>query len=151
MTTGKALMNTSQSPEVLAFRIERLRKGPRNWTYWIAAFTALNGVFLLLTQDFVILAGLVFPFAAPGTWSHFLAAAVLVGIGHFGHKIRPLLLVGLSVYLLDTIFAGYLQLWSGVVMHVVVLILIALALSVATALAKRQASNAQPAIPADRA
>ena len=101
--------------------MQRLRKAPRNWTYWVAGFTAANGIFLALQHDFMILAGLALPFAIPGTTPH-LAAAVIFGLlAYFSGKFPKLLILPLAVYVADALFTAYAQLWSGLVMHLVVL------------------------------
>jgi len=131
-------VSAAQDPNVLAYRIERLRKGPRNWIFWVALFTALNGVFLALGQDVMILAGLVVPFAWAGWSAHLFAALLLSGLAYFARKVNALALVGVSIYVLDTVFAVIAKLWSGVIMHVVILLFMALTLNAARVLAKQQ-------------
>ena len=101
--------------------MQRLRKAPRNWTYWVAGFTAANGLFLAMQHDFMILAGLVSPFAIPGTAPHLIAAAVLGAIAYFSSRFPRLLVLSLVIYFADMLFAAYAELWSGLVMHLVVL------------------------------
>jgi hypothetical protein len=133
-------MRPSQDPNVLAYRLERLRRAPRNWTFWIAAFTVLNGVFLAIKEDFMILAGLVIPFGFDGFWPHFIAAAMLAVAGYVGTRVTGLLWAAGAVYLVDTAFAAYAGIWSGVAMHVVVLVLVSIALNGLRVLGRQQAS-----------
>ncbi len=113
-------MTETQDPKVLAFRMQRLRKAPRNWTYWVAGFTAANGLFLAMQHDFMILAGLAFPFAIPGATPHVIAAASVAAIAYFSSRAPKLLILSLVVYVVDTLFTAYVQLWSGLAMHLVV-------------------------------
>jgi hypothetical protein len=136
-------VSQSQSESVISFRVERMRRAPRNWTYWVAFFTFLNGLFLLIGQDILILAGLIAPFLLPTASSHFIAAAVFAALAYFSSRLRALLAIGLVIYIADTLLAAYLGLWSGFVMHVVVLALVGIALSVARRLARQLASQAQ--------
>ena len=115
---------------------------PRRWTYWIAAFTAINGVLLLANQDLTFLVGLVVPFAFSGAAPHFIAAAVVASLAFLSSKSRSLLLVGLLLYVADTLFSAYLNLWSGVIMHVVVLGLTAVAIGTGRRLNAQLASSA---------
>jgi hypothetical protein len=133
-------MNLSQSPDVVAFRLQRMRKAPRNWCYWVAAFTAVNGLLVLTQPDVLFLAGFVFPYIIEGAWLHFASAVALAAVGHFGQANRILYAMALVIYVLDATFAGYVQMWSGVVMHVVVLAFVALAFKGARLLEKQQSS-----------
>ena len=117
-------MTDSQDPKVLEFRMQRLRKAPRNWTYWVAGFTAANGVFLALQHDIMILAGFALPFGIPGPAPHLISAAVLGGIAYASSKLQKLLLIPLVAYLVDTFFTAYAALWSGLIMHLIVLALV---------------------------
>ena len=124
---------------MIAFRIERMRRAPRNWTHWIALFTALNGVFLALQQDFLILAGLVVPFvvsesAAP----HFIAAAVFAALAYASSRSRGALIPAAAIYVLDAALAAYAGLWAGVVMHLVVFAFVGMALAGARQLEKQR-------------
>lgn len=136
-------MSESQNESVISFRVERMRRAPRNWTYWVAFFTFLNGLFLLIGQDFLILAGLVAPFLLTAAWPHFAAAAVFAALAYFSSKFRALLAVGLAIYIADTLLAAYLGLWSGFVMHLVVLVLVSIALVGSRRLAKQLAPQPQ--------
>jgi uncharacterized membrane protein len=101
--------------------MQRLRKAPRNWTYWVAAFTAANGIFLAMQHDIMVLAGFALPFAIPGPVPHLIIAAILVAFAYASKKIPKLLLIPLVAYIVDTAFTAYGQLWSGLAMHLVVL------------------------------
>ena len=101
--------------------MQRLRKAPRNWTYWVAGFTAANGIFLAMQHDFMILAGLALPFGIPGATSHLIAAVIFGAIAYTSNKLPKLLLIPLVAYIADTLFTVYVQLWSGLAMHLVVL------------------------------
>ena len=114
-------MAEDQDPKVLEFRMQRLRKAPRNWTYWIAGFTAANGIFLAIQHDITIIAGLALPFAISGPAPHLIAGAILAVIAYTSSKLPELLFIPLVTYIIDTCFAAYAQLWSGVFMHLVVL------------------------------
>ncbi|WP_423359465.1 hypothetical protein [Pseudomonas citronellolis] len=113
-------MTEMHDPKVLAFRMQRLRKTPRNWTYWIAGFTAANGIFLIMHHDVVILAGLILPFAIPGAALHLVAAAILAAIAYASRVIPRILIVPLIAYIADTLFAFYVKSWSGLAMHLAV-------------------------------
>ena len=131
-------MSPIQDPNVIAFRIERMRRAPRNWTYWIALFTALNGVFLALQQDFLILAGLVVPFVISATAvPHFIAAAVFAALAYVSLRSRASLVPAAAIYALDAALAAYAGLWAGVVMHLVVFAFVGMALAGARQLEKQ--------------
>ncbi len=104
--------------------MQRLRKAPRNWTYWIAGFTAANGLFLAMQHDFMVLAGLASPFAIPGATPHLIAAAAFGAIAYFSSRFPKLPILSLVVYVADMLFTAYVQLWSGLVMHLVVLVFV---------------------------
>jgi hypothetical protein len=133
-----AQARAEQDPAVIAFRLQRMRNAPRNWCWWVAAFTAVNGVVGLTQSDVLILAGLVIPFAVQGTWAHFAGAAVLGVVGYLGQQHRSLFVVALIAYILDAALAALLGFWSGVVMHIVVLALVGIALNGARLLVKQQ-------------
>jgi uncharacterized membrane protein YhhN len=138
--------SAQNDPAVVAYRIERLRKGPRNWLFGVALCTALNGLWLSLGQDLVVLAGLVLPFLTPDHTAHFIAAAILAAVAYFAKGLGPLTMIGVLIYVLDTVLAAYLQLWLGVIMHVVVLLFMAMTVYGARLLEKqqRQGSAVQP-------
>lgn len=127
----------SEAQSVRAYRVERMRRAPRNWTYWVAFFTLLNGVFLGIGQDILILAGLVAPFLVGGAWPHFVAALVLAALAFHAVKLRWLLIIGLLVYVADAILAIYLGLWAGMVMHILVLVFVGFALLTARSLSRQ--------------
>lgn len=131
----------SESQNVMSFRIERMRRAPRNWIYWIALFTLLNGIFLLIGQDFLVLAGLVVPFLLQAAWPHFAAAIVFAAFAYFSSQSRALLPVGFVIYVGDALLAAYIGLWAGVIMHFVVLALVGIPLAVAHNLAKQSPSQ----------
>lgn len=132
-------MSTADSPEVLEFRINRVKRAPRNWTYWVAAFTAVNGVSLEAHQDFMIPAGLTLPYSIPGASSHFIVAAVLAGLALISKKAPVLLYVSAAIYLADTALSAYLSIWLSVVMHFVVMMFVFMALTAARLLEKKRA------------
>lgn len=101
--------------------MDRLRKAPRNWTYWVAAFTAANGIFLAMQHDIMILAGFALPFALPGPAPHLTVAAVLAALGYASSKAPKILFIPLAGYVVDIAFTAYAQLWSGLAMHLAVL------------------------------
>jgi hypothetical protein len=127
----------SEVQSVTAFRVERMRRAPRNWTYWVAFFTLLNGVFLAAGQDVLILAGLVFPFLLGSAWPHFLLAVFFAALAYFSAHSRGLLVAGLVIYVTDALLAAYLDLWAGLVMHIVVLAFVGMALAGARQLSKQ--------------
>ena len=135
VATGSFSVSEVQS--VAAFRVERMRRAPRNWTYWVAFFTLLNGVFLALGQDILILAGLVFPFLLGSAWPHFLAAVFVAAMAYFSARLSGLLAAGLVIYIGDALLAAYLDLWPGLVMHIVVLAFVGMALAGARQLSKQ--------------
>ncbi len=112
---------TDNDQSVLDFRAQRLRRAPRNWTYWVAGFTAVNGLFLVMQQDFMILAGLVAPFAMPGAAPHLVAAGLFAAMAYLSTRLPKILIIAVIIYIADAIFAASAQLWAGVVMHAVVL------------------------------
>src|SRR5262245_22397219 len=120
-------MAQTDSPDVLAFRLERLLKAPRNWCSWVAVFTAMNGVFLLTKSEVLIPAALIFAYAA-GPWLHFVAATVLATLGYLGQSMRGLYVVALVIYVLDAVFCAFGALWFGVVVHAIVLAFVGFAL-----------------------
>lgn len=122
-------MSSVQHGSVTEFQANRASGAPRRWTYWVALFTAVNGFLLLSGQDLTFLAGLVAPFAFAGATSHFVAAALFAAIAYASLRYRPILLAALVLYLADTAFAAYSTLWSGVIMHVVVLALVGIAVT----------------------
>jgi len=115
---------------------------PRRWTYWVALFTAVNGLLLLLQQDLTFLAGLVAPFAFNGPAPHFVAALVLASIAYLSSRVRPILFVGLILYIVDSLFAAYLKLWSGVIMHFIVLVLVGISIAASRRLKAQLATEA---------
>ena len=118
-----------------------MRRAPRNWTYWVAVFTAINGVFLALQQDFLVLAGLVVPFVISTTSTpHFIAAAVFAALAYGSSRSRAALVPALAIYVLDAGLAAYAGLWAGVVMHLLVLAFVGIALTGARQLGKQLAS-----------
>ncbi len=135
-------MSDATSPEVMAFRIERIKRAPRNWTYWIALFTATNGICFATNSDFMIPAGLTLPFSIYSPLPHFLAAALFAALAFGSKKFQPLLYLGAAIYLLDTAFSVYLQIWMSVVMHCVVIAFVVFALGAAKGLAAQQAKLA---------
>src|SRR5262245_10671232 len=136
-------MNSVDSPEVMTFRLERLRKAPRNWCFWVAAFTAMNGVFLLTNSDVLIPAALIFP-SSSWPWLHFVSATVLATTGYLGQTIRGVYLLALAIYVLDILFCAFGGLWFGVVVHAIVLALVGFALNGVRILRKQL--GAQPTV-----
>ena len=136
-------MTSPQTPDVVAFRIQRLRNAPRNWCYWVAAFTAVNGLFSVAQSNIVIPAGLIFPYAVRGIWLHFVAAIVLVTVGYFGRSRQALFGIALVLYVIDAALAAYLRLWIGVSMHIVVLAFVGMALNGVRVLQKQLLSAQQ--------
>jgi hypothetical protein len=130
-----------QDPNVLAYQVSRLRKAPRNWINWIAVFTAINGLLLALAQDFLIPAGLCIPFAFRSPSAHWVAALPFAALAYFSKYRRSLLVVGGVAYLLDTVFAAYLDLWLFVIMHTVVFAFAAIALNGLRLLARQQVKS----------
>ena len=121
-------MDNHQDKNILEFRLNRIRNAPRNWAYWVAFFTALNGLFVLIDQDIVIGAGLIFPFIIPTPTLHFISAGILALISYLSSRVRSILWVSLIVYVLDTIFSAYFQFWFASIMHIVVIFLVGIAL-----------------------
>jgi len=136
-------MTEAHDPKVLEFRMHRLRKAPRNWTYWVAAFTAANGIFLAMQHDIMILAGFALPFAIPRPAAHFTIAAVLVALAYASNKAPKILFIPLVAYVVDAVFTMYAQLWSGLAMHLVVLAFIGLSFMGIRALRTLQAQQSR--------
>lgn len=143
-------MSAADSPEVLEFRINRVKRAPRAWTYWVAAFTAANGVSLEAEQDFMIPAGLTLPYSIPGGLSHFVVAAVLAGLALASKKASALLYVAALIYLADTVLSAYLSIWLSVVMHFVVMMFVLMALFAMRSLEKKR-TDALASITAENA
>ena len=114
-------MTEAHDPKVLEFRVHRLRKAPRNWTYWVAAFTAANGIFTAMQHNITILAGFALPFAIPGSVPHLAIAAILATLAYASNKVPKILFIPFAAYVVDTTFTMFAQLWSGLAMHLVVL------------------------------
>ena len=122
-------MSSNQEKTATEYQAERMSGAPRRWTYWIAVFTAINGVLLLANQDLTFLVGLVSPFALGGAAPHFVAAAAFALIAYLSSKSRYVLIGALLLYVADAVFSAVLSLWSGVIMHAVVLVLVAIAIA----------------------
>lgn len=114
------MSSPDNSPEVLAFRLDRMRRAPRNWATWIGAFTLINGLLMITQTDMVFLAGLVAPFMLGSGLAHLGAGATLLLMARAvpGSLWGPY--VVLMLYAVDTVLSGVLGLWTGVLMHVVV-------------------------------
>ena len=120
-------MENGQSPEVLAFRIERMKKAPRNWCYWIGIFTTINGILLISKSDVLFLAGLVIPYQFPSPLPHFIAA-VIYGLVGYLWKYWPLCAkIALGVYFVDLLLCAVLGFWAGVAMHAAIFFFIFMA------------------------
>lgn len=132
-------MNEPQDANVLAYRVGKLRKAPREWIICVAVFTAMNGLLLALHQIVSIPAGLVGAYAFPGLLAHWVAALSFALLGYLVKFHRSWLVAAGAIYLLDTVFAVYLQSWVAVLMHVTVFVLVAINLN-ALRLLKRQLS-----------
>jgi hypothetical protein len=144
-------MSAAQSPELMQFRVERMRRAPRNWCFWVAAFTAVNGILVGVQSDMTILAGFVVPYLIGGVEPHLAVAIILAVIGHFGQSNRSLYLIALVAYALDAVLAGALRLWAGLFMHVLIFVFIAIALNGARILQKQLAQvEQQPLRPDSR-
>ena len=87
-------MVDEQDPKVVEFRIRRIRRAPRNWTYWISVFTAVNALLIWLGEDTVILAGLVGPFMASGPLPHVIMALLFLALARFSERFPQLLIRG---------------------------------------------------------
>jgi hypothetical protein len=120
----RSLVSQDSDPKILEFRLQRFKKAPRNWTFWVAGFTVANGVFLSLQHDIMILAGLVYPFSYPGSMPHYISALFIAAFAVASFKTPKILLVPLGVYVADMLYAAHLEIWSGFAMHVVVLVFI---------------------------
>jgi hypothetical protein len=134
-------MSLEQSASVKEYQSIRMLGAPRRWTFWIALFTAINGVLILMAQDLTFLAGFVIPFALPGAIPHFVVAAITAGFAFAASSNRWILILPLSLYAVDTIVAAYFQFWVGVVMHVLVLVLAGIAFMTGRKLSRDLAST----------
>lgn len=119
-------MAASQDPTVLAYRLERLRNAPKRWLYWIAAITVANGVLVFFDRDFLLLAGFVAPYSLAGAEPHVLTALVVIALAHYAGSRG--VQVAYAMYAADLLWAGYLEAWEGVVMHVVIFALLGIVL-----------------------
>jgi hypothetical protein len=115
------------SPDVLAFRLDRLRRAPRNWATWIGAFTLVNGLLVLMQSDMMFLGGAVAPYLIGGWLPHFGAGLTLLLLARAvpGSMWGPY--VVLLLYALDGVLCGVLGLWSGVFMHLLIFVFVGLA------------------------
>lgn len=135
-------MSTPQNndSQFLAYRYARMKNSPNNWLFWIALFSALNGIFLVTAQKMVLSAALVTPSLFNGAVPHFVAAALLVALAVAGRRKVPVLTyVGLVIYLLDTVYAALSGLNSAVIMHAIVLAFVGFTILRAKSLAKQLA------------
>lgn len=121
------MSDLNTSPDVLAFRLERVRRAPRNWALLVSAFTLINGGLVLFGADVVFLAGLVAPFLIGGWITHFAAGATLLLIARVSSDSMRGAYAVLGLYALDAVLAGVLGLWSGVAMHAFVFLMLGLA------------------------
>jgi hypothetical protein len=120
-------MEISEDKKVLEYRLNRIKNAPRNWVYWIAFFTLINGVFLLTQQDITFLAGAVFPFLVGDVLPHIVVAGLFGIAGYFWSMSKIPAKIALTIYFLDLLFCVYLQYWSGVAFHAVVFIFLLIA------------------------
>lgn len=129
------------SPEVIAYRVQRMRNAPRNWVYFIAACTVINGLLIGGKGDVSFPIAMAFPFLFPGDVAHYIAAAVLIGVGQFEAKegVGPQL--ALAAYFLDTLWAAYAEQWLAVGLHVAVFAFVAIALNGARLLERQQVNE----------
>lgn len=121
------MSDLNTSPDVLAFRLERVRRAPRNWALLVSAFTVINGGLVLFGADVLFLAGLVAPFLVGGWITHFAAGVTLLLIARVSSESMRGAYVVLALYALDAVLAGVLGLWSGVAMHAFVFLMLGLA------------------------
>ncbi len=142
-------MNNAQSPDVVQFRIDRMRRAPRNWCYWVAVVTAVNGFLAGYQSDTTFLVGFVAPYLVGGVWAHLAIAIIVAALGHFGQRQRGLYIAALVAYVLDALLATGLQLWSGLVMHIVVLAFVAIALNGARILQNQLSQRVQQPVQSD--
>ena len=122
-------MGGEPAKSVTEYQANRMAGAPRRWTYWVALFTAVNGILLLAGQDLTFLAGLVAPFVFDGSAPHFIAAAVFAALAYASSRARWILIVPLVLYIADTALSAYFALWAGVVMHAIVLGLVAISMA----------------------
>lgn len=116
-------------PRFLLHRYQRMKNSPNNWLFWIALFSALNGIFMATSQGIVLSAALVVPSLLAGPLPHLIAAAVLAGLAAAGRRKWPVLtFAGLGVYALDSLYALLNNLQSALLMHAIVLGFIAFTL-----------------------
>lgn len=72
--------------QLLLYRYQRMKNSPNNWLFWIALFSALNGIFITTSQAIGLSAAMVIPGLFAGPVPHFVAAAVLAGLGVAGRN-----------------------------------------------------------------
>lgn len=115
------MVDANTSIDVLAFRLEKIRRAPRNWATWICLFTFSNGVLIFIQSDIIFLGGLVAPFLIGGWWPHVGAAATALLLARAvpGSMWGPYTV--LSLYALDTVLSAIMGLWAGVFMHLLLL------------------------------
>ena len=131
-------VNAPQDATVLAYRIGRLRKAPREWIICVAVFTAMNGLLLVLHEIVSVPAGLVSAYAFPGSLAHWVAALSFATLGYFAKFHRSLLVAAGVIYLLDTVFAVSIRSWVAVLMHATVFVLVAINLTMLRLLKRQQ-------------
>lgn len=135
------------SKEVLAFRLDRVKKGPSNWMYAFAVFSLMNGVFLDMGQDITLLAGSIAPYMFESTVFHYVAAIIFGFIGFFSRdKIPQLIYVGLGLYALDMFYAFYIGIASGGIFHAVFLLVVVYLLFREKSLSKELAAMDRPTL-----
>ena len=118
-----------EDPQVLLYRYQRMKNSPNNWLFWIALFSALNGIFIATSQTIALSAALVVPALFAGPVPHIVAAGVLAGLAAAGRHKWPLLTyAGLGIYALDTLYVLSNNLHSALFMHAIVLGFIAFTL-----------------------
>jgi uncharacterized membrane protein YagU involved in acid resistance len=111
------------SQQVLTFRYQRMKNSANSWLFWIALFTGVNGILLMLNNpDTVLVAGLIVPFLWSSFIGHFIAAAIFLVLGFLGRKEKPLLTyVGVAIYAVDLLYTLAISFVSAAIFHVVVL------------------------------
>jgi hypothetical protein len=135
--TAPTTKTDANDSSVLLHKIERFRKAPRRWSYWIAAFTALNGLLVATSQDLVFLVGLIAPFSGFDATLHFLAAGCIAAVASYERGPG----VALAAYAFDLLWAIHLAVWAGVAAHAVVLALVAIAWNSARFLEQQRSAS----------
>jgi hypothetical protein len=119
---GRKTLFDSLDAEGKQLYLNRLRRSPTKATLAVAIFTALNGLFVANNHNMTILAGLSLPYFFSGYENHLLSAFSFAVITMLYKSMPKIILVPLIIYVIDALVLAYHGVWSGVIMHVLILL-----------------------------